>query len=187
MEDKSLYNILIPFAGFNQGDKCGFPKQPPLDAAFGFLVPEQKDVPHFLVQFSLDKTAPSSFALTGLNVITPVNSTLPPAPKRPAVVSQNLPPKLRADVHASFASIGFTPGTALGNGDCFPLSSMAGFEITPSEAANPSASTTEIIRLARVEAIDTLCGHGKIGGIEAKTVRREESIKVTAVVLLPNK
>ena len=187
--EEKVYIVTIPLVGLIQpGDKCGFPAQPPLNVPISFTIPANAEG-QIQVQLKMPKETPASFNLVGLSVITPAaTSSIPPpvevtddsSSARQPVQSHNLPPKQISDVHSSLSSIHFFPGIAKGDGNCYPYSSMAGFEITKEEAANPTSETIEKVRLTRVAAVDKLCGHAAIGGVISKTVRREEGIKVTS-------
>ena len=52
-------------------------------------------------------------------------------------------------VEAQLGGVGFTRSEAKGDGDCYPLGVMAGFEITAEEACQPTADTTTMVRQAR--------------------------------------
>ena len=74
------------------------------------------------------------------------------------------------------ADVGFSKSKALGNGDCYPLSVMAGFEISASAARNPKAATTALVRKLRDNAISILTGDEAIDGITATTFRAGEKL-----------
>ena len=77
---------------------------------------------------------------------------------------------------AKLNEINFTRSGARGNGDCYPLSAMAGFEISASAARAPRASATAAVREVRKGAVTLLTGGDPIGGIGAHIVRESELI-----------
>mmetsp|Transcript_62529 Transcript_62529/g.171729 ORF Transcript_62529/g.171729 Transcript_62529/m.171729 type:complete len:756 (+) Transcript_62529:406-2673(+) len=77
---------------------------------------------------------------------------------------------------AKLNEINFTRSGARGKGDCYPLSAMAGFEISSSAARAPRASTTAAVREVRKDAVALLTGGDPIGGIDAHIVRESELI-----------
>ena len=77
---------------------------------------------------------------------------------------------------AKLNEINFTRSGARGNGDCYPLSAMAGFEISASAARAPRASATAAVREVRKGAVTLLTGGDPIGGIGAHVVRESELI-----------
>ena len=77
---------------------------------------------------------------------------------------------------AKLNDINFTRSGARGNGDCYPLSAMAGFEISASAARAPRASTTAAVREVRKGAVALLTGGDPVGGIDAYVVRESERI-----------
>ena len=86
------------------------------------------------------------------------SSSSPPRRAGGPVPSRQLPPIQQAEVNGMLADVGFSKSKAKGNGDCFPLSAMAGFEITASAARMPKASTTATVRELRESAISILTG-----------------------------
>ena len=202
--DMAVYSLSIPMDDKTVGEKWGFPKQPPLQTAIAFVIPEAA-VTAVELKIKLPKATspPPSFGLKGLTLMPPAPRPVTAAaatveqaveeeaeameeePPRQPVPSKTLPPRLRTEVDAALVALSHILASARGNGDCYPLAAMAGFEITASEAANPSEATTELVRTTRVAATNTVCGTAPIGGIEAKTLRREEpSIKVTPVAAM---
>jgi hypothetical protein len=99
-----------------------------------------------------------------------------PAQRRPPIPSRHLPSIAQAELNGMLADVGFSKSKALGNGDCYPLSAMAGFEITASAARNPKAATTAIVRELRESSIAILTGDDPIDGIEASVFRVEEML-----------
>jgi hypothetical protein len=193
--DSSVYVVTIPMEGKTAGQQYSFPLQPPLKAPIAFVIPETNST-SVAVQFKLAKNSPDSFELKGLVLNTPPPPQPVPAeeavqeeqademevePRQP-VPSKTLPPKLQTDINASLVALGYGLSVACRDGDCFPLSAMAGHELTDaSQVANPSDPTTELVRKTRVDAVNMVTGSAPIGGIDAKTIRREEHIKVTPV------
>jgi hypothetical protein len=98
----------------------------------------------------------------------------PPAP--PSNDSWMLPPIPQADVNAQLAEVCFTKSKAKGNGDCFPLSAMAGFEITATAARQPRAGTTVSVREVRQGGVGVLAGDAAVGGIDAAVFRDGEGL-----------
>jgi hypothetical protein len=76
----------------------------------------------------------------------------------------------------SLADVGFTRSTARGNGDCFVLSAMAGFEIPAAAAKEPATSTTAAVKEVRQAAIDLIGGVDPIDGIDAAVFREGERL-----------
>ena len=91
------------------------------------------------------------------------------------VLSQFGTPAPMAEVHARLC---VEPKFCAEEGDCYPLASMCGFELSADQVATPSADTTEIVRVARNDAVDIIAGTGAIGGITSAIVRIEEGMLV---------
>eukprot|EP00966_Prymnesium_polylepis_P305197 7052907-Prymnesium_polylepis.1 len=72
--------------------------------------------------------------------------------------------------------VGFARSSADNKGDCFPLSAMAGFEITAAAARNPTPATTAKVRQVREDSIDRLAGNAAIDGIDAAVFRAGERL-----------
>jgi hypothetical protein len=90
------------------------------------------------------------------------------------------PPVPATKAHAELRELGFTMHDAARNGDCFPLSAMAGFEIPDlADVAAPTARTLETVKKARIAAVDLVTGDAPIGGIEAAIVRENEDLTDT--------
>ena len=70
-----------------------------------------------------------------------------------------------ATIKAQLGEVGFTRSKAEGAGDCYPLSVMAGFEITAKAAREPTAVTTASVREMREGSIGLLAGDDPIDGI----------------------
>ena len=102
----------------------------------------------------------------------------PPAP--PNVESVMLPPIPQAAVNAQLAEVGFTKAKANGNGDCYPLSAVAGFEISATAARQPRAGTTASVRQVREAAVGILAGDAAVDGIDAAVFRDGEGLPVDA-------
>ena len=90
------------------------------------------------------------------------------------VPSQFGTPVLVADIHARLC---VEPKLCAENGDCFPLSSMCGFELTADKVEAPDADTTEAVRVSRDASVGILVGDDPIGGIAASTLRKEEGME----------
>ena len=106
-------------------------------------------------------------ALSGLEV------RAPPPVARP--VSKVKAPVARSVAHEALRTLGFHLGTAARNGDCFPLSVMAGFEVDAEQAAHPQLEALEAVGDARAAAVDLLVAD-EIGGITGSVVREHESL-----------
>ena len=91
-----------------------------------------------------------------------------------------LPPIPQAEVNAQLADVGFTKSKAKGNGDCYPLSTMAGFEISATAARQPRAGTTASVRQVREAAVGILAGDAAVDGIDAAVFRDGEGLPVDA-------
>jgi len=87
-----------------------------------------------------------------------------------------LPPIPVATIKAQLGEVGFTRSKAKGAGDCYPLSVMAGFEITAKAAREPTAVTTASVREMREGSIGLLAGDDPIDGIEATVFRAGERL-----------
>ena len=85
-----------------------------------------------------------------------------------------------AELTANLNGIDFDRSSARGNGDCYPLSAMAGFEISASATAAraPNPKTTAAVREVRKGSVTLLTGSDPIGGIDAHVVRECELIPV---------
>ena len=89
-----------------------------------------------------------------------------------------------ATVKAQLGDVGFSKAKANGNGDCYPLSAMAGFEITARAARQPTESTTAIVRETREGSVGLLAGDDDIDGIEATDFRAGEGLPEDAAAAL---
>ena len=74
----------------------------------------------------------------------------------------------------------FKRGVAADNGDCFPLSAMAGFEISAAQARAPNSQTTDASRIVREGAIGLLTDDNPIDGIDAAVFRAGEKLPVSS-------
>ena len=110
----------------------------------------------------------------------PMQQQQPPAATQPNVDTQMLPPMSIAQLTFQLEGVGFARSSADKNGDCFPLSAMAGFEITAAAARKPTAATTAKVRQVREDAIDRLAGDAAIGGIDAAVFRAGERLSEDA-------
>ena len=81
----------------------------------------------------------------------------PPAP--PNIESVMLPPIPQAEVNAQLADVGFTKSKAKGNGDCYPLSAVAGFEISATAARQPCLLIVGRGRCSSCELSGVVRGH----------------------------
>ena len=99
---------------------------------------------------------------------------------RDPVRSQVQPPIV--DAHARLAEFNLALGASAPNGDCFILSALcASGEITPEEAAHPTAQVTERVRHIRNAAINLIAGDAPIGTIAASVFRVGEQLPVDSV------
>ena len=85
---------------------------------------------------------------------------------------------------AQLADVGFSKSKAKGNGDCYPLSVMAGFEITAAAALRPTADTTVRVRETREGSVGLLAGDGGFDGIEATVFRAGEDLPGDSAAVL---
>ena len=76
----------------------------------------------------------------------------------------------RAEVIRYLASIGLMLTEAAPNGDCFPLSAMAGHKISAQQAVAPDDETHTKVRQLRNDAVDTITGSAPIGVVDARIV-----------------
>eukprot|EP00966_Prymnesium_polylepis_P269178 6218314-Prymnesium_polylepis.1 len=66
--------------------------------------------------------------------------------QQPNVDTQMLPPMSIAQLEFQLEGVGFARSSAENNGDCYPLSAMAGVEITAAAARKPTPATTAKVR-----------------------------------------
>eukprot|EP00966_Prymnesium_polylepis_P017793 410233-Prymnesium_polylepis.1 len=76
----------------------------------------------------------------------PMQQQQPPAAQQPNMDTQMLPPMSIAQLTFQLEGVGFARSRADNNGDCYPLSAMAGFEMTAAAACNPTTATTAKVR-----------------------------------------
>ena len=107
---------------------------------------------------------------------------LPPPPAGANVGSRIRPPVAATELTAQLADVGFSKGKSRRNGDCFPMSAMAGFEITTATANNPTSATKEIVRATRVGSIQTLASEDPIDGIDPVVFREGEKLAADAMI-----
>ena len=103
---------------------------------------------------------------------TPLGAA-PPLPNTDSVMLPSIP---QAEFNAQLADVGFTKSKAKGNGDCFPLSAMAGFEISATAARQPRAGTTASVREVREGGVGVLVGDAAVDGIDAAIFRAGEKL-----------
>ena len=140
----------------------------------------------FNLTFAASLTGGGSGGSSGDHIVIPPEQVFisspppPPVPPQPApsatVESHMLAPMAVNQLMGSLADRSFTRSTARGNGDCYPLSAMAGFEISVTAAKVPTATTTATVRQARQGAIGLLSGNDAIDGIEASVFRAGEQL-----------
>jgi len=81
------------------------------------------------------------------------------------------------ELKATLAQLGFVRQASVGNGDCFLLSAMAGFEIGQTAARLPSPAVSERVRVARDAAVGAVCSPDPIGGqVDAAAFRDDEGL-----------
>ena len=98
-------------------------------------------------------------------------------PRHPSVF---LPKATFAETKAQLEELGFSKAKAAGDGDCYILSVMAGFEIDAKAARRPVASTLALVREKGKCAVGVLAGDGAIEGIEASVYRASERLPQAA-------
>ena len=108
----------------------------------------------------------------------------PPPPPPNNTASVILPPIPFATIKAQLANAGFSKAKANGNGDCYPLSVMAGFEIAATAARQPTTATTTSVRETREGSIGLLAGDDDLDGIEATVFRAGEGLPDDAAAAL---
>ena len=150
---------------------------------------------HYASQFSTSSTAASGEGSSSADSTSPVAAAEPspsaphvappvppplPPPLPPNVDSVMLPPIPQAQLNAQLADVGFTRSKANRNGDCYPLSAMAGFEISATAARQPRAGTTAFVHEVRAGAIGILAGDAAIDGIDATVFRGGELLPLDA-------
>ena len=87
-----------------------------------------------------------------------------------------LPPISIAQLTFQLEGVGFARSSADINGDCFPLSAMAGFEITATAARKPTPATTANVCQVRENGVNRLAGDAPIDGINAAAFRAGERL-----------
>ena len=105
----------------------------------------------------------------------------PPAPQQQVTVGGThiLPPIAATDLTTQLADIGFARSAASKNGDCYPLSAMAGFEIPAYAARNPTAQTTARVRQLRQGSIELLVAD-TVGGVDSAVFLASEKLPADA-------
>ena len=106
---------------------------------------------------------------------------LPPPPQQQVIVGGThiLPPVTVTDLTTQLADIGFARSAASKNGDCYPLSAMAGFEIPAYAARNPTAQTTARVRQLRQDSIELLVAD-TVGGVDSAVFLASEKLPADA-------
>ena len=106
---------------------------------------------------------------------------LPPPPQQQVDVggTHMLPPVSVTQLTTQLGELGFARSGASKNGDCYPLSVMAGFEIPAYAARNPTAQTTARVRQLRHDSIELLVAD-TVGGIDAAVFLASEKLPVDA-------
>ncbi len=99
------------------------------------------------------------------------SNTRPQSLHRPPVAAADLMPRLQ--------QLGFALCPTLGNGDCAPMAAMAGFELTPAQAAAPDASAAQAVQLVRDGAVDVLVA-ANVGAVDGNVFRDAEGLPTTA-------
>ena len=105
----------------------------------------------------------------------------PPAPQQQVIVGGThiLPPVSVTELTTQLGEIGFARSGASKNGDCYPLSAMAGFEIPAYAARNPTAQTTARVRQLRQGSIELLVAD-TVGGIDSAVFLASEKLPADA-------
>lgn len=98
----------------------------------------------------------------------------------PAAGSVMLPPISQAELEAMLADVSFSRSTAKRNGNCLPLSAMAGFEISAKDAQQPSTDAAKKVREARSGAVGILTNNDAVDGIDAAVFRTGEKLPANA-------
>ena len=98
-----------------------------------------------------------------------------PSPQHRDPVPSCVRPKLAAaQVVSELAEIHFSVRSAARNGDCLPLSAMAGFEISRDEALSPTKEAVADVLSLRNRAVELVTSEDGVGGIDAATFRASE-------------
>jgi len=95
--------------------------------------------------------------------------------------SKMLESKDSHEVKAAMEKLGYQHCEALGEGDCFILSVLAGFEITKEEAACPTPATIEKVQQVREDAVEMIVSNEPIDGIPAADVRKMEYLPIDSL------
>ena len=90
-----------------------------------------------------------------------------------------LPPVAITELTTQLGELGFARSGASKNGDCYPLSAMAGFEIPAYAARNPTAQTTARVRQLRQDSIELLVAD-TVGGIDSAVFLASEKLPADA-------
>ena len=128
------------------------------------------------------KRVPANGVLAALRSAKRVRETDPTlgAARPPRHPSVFLPKATFAETKAQLEELGFSKAKAAGDGDCYILSVMAGFEIDAKAARRPVASTLALVREKGKCAVGVLAGDGAIEGIEASVYRASERLPQAA-------
>ena len=164
------FQVDIPWLpSFKPGRTLRFDTVPGLSDGLTFALPEQR-VPAVRVSVQVDAAAVpgSSFSVHSLLMA-----------KREPKASQFKPSLPLDAVLAKVRPLGYSLGRAAAQGDCYPLSVMAGHEITAEEAAAPSRATTAAVLVVRRAAVGLIVGDDAIGGVPSATVRENEGLPRT--------
>lgn len=192
-------------ASFSPGCSLRFDAVPGLSDGITFTLPDRDDIAgkKVRVQLRIDKqgvgVSESTFTMHNLLLWTvgetegegegappppqlpqpqppPPPLPLPPPPPVSYAASHMRPPIVGSDLCAQLKGVGFARSTAAKNGDCFPLSAMAGFEITATAAkSSRAAATRAIVRGVRKGAVDILAtSKPTVHGVDASVFRASE-------------
>ena len=142
----------------------------------------------FAAGFAAAEVAPAVAGGEGASSSVPPTPPLPPPPLPPPPAPQQqvivggthiLPPVSVTELTTQLGEIGFARSGASKNGDCYPLSAMAGFEIPAYAARNPTAQTTARVRQLRQGSIELLVAD-TVGGIDSAVFLASEKLPADA-------
>jgi hypothetical protein len=160
---------------FRPGATCRFDTVPGRSDGLTFQLPDAAATA-VRVRTLVDASAVPGSSFTVHSLLMQGAAPAVDPPVRQPVPSHILPPKPVAEVETTLAAQGWRLGSAAPNGDCAPLSILAGHELSAQEAALPSAATTERVLHVRTSAVNLIAGTATLGGIPSATVRDQEGL-----------
>ena len=171
-EGKRPFACTLPWLdAFKPRRLLQFPTVPGLDAPLQITLPPAR-CEALRVSAQVDTAAVTTDSF--------VVSTLQMRPKRAPVASQLRPSIPLAEALAQLRAVNYERGSASPNGDCWPLSSMAGYELTAQEARMPGTAACASVQKVRGKAIDLVAGTKAIAkGVPAQVFRAEELLPKT--------